>query len=508
MKLSFLKKLLAFGPLVMIIGNQGTAQTIKPLKGTWINIPYQDVRNKYMNPAHVNYLAPNFWKTKIREYADMGLSYLVIMAVANEQKSFYPSRFMAPAYPNGQLSPVEAIMEAADQYNMHVFMSCGWAIDQDDNIRDPKIKAIQQEIMKETAELFSHRKSFFGWYLPVEDSMEPILPDHAIDAANTLTAMARSLTPNGKIMISPYGICHADIDNPKFAEQIKKLKVDIIAYQDEVGCVREPMPMPRMKANFKKLGEIHKNSGIQFWSNVESFTWEKEDNSRESALIPAAFPRYLSQIVGATMAGAEQTISFSVYGIIDDIHSTMPIGQPIASAQSYLDFTEWRQRRGRWPLLEQTFKGDVAHVAKGAFVKYETVPSDTYYQGDLTDGHLGQEDYKQSSWKGFEHGKMNVVIDLKRDVKIQSMAARFLHYRPAGIALPTTVSFYISKSGKTFKKIKTVSVQKSSNDRHDCWIDLAWIDKCEMEGRYIKVVADQEAAQWIFCDEVLVNPTW
>lgn len=40
--------------------------------------------------------------------------------------------------------------------------------------------------------------------------------------------------------------------------------MDIIAYQDEVGCVREPMPMQRMKENFKLLNTIHKEAGIRF----------------------------------------------------------------------------------------------------------------------------------------------------------------------------------------------------------------------------------------------------
>lgn len=136
------------------------------------------------------------------------------------------------------------------------------------------------------------------------------------------------------------------------------------------------------------------------------------------------------------------------------------------------------------------------------------MPSDTYNQGNLTDGHLGEEDYKQSRWIGFKQGKMRVVIDLKKHTILQSLATRFLHYRPAGIALPTSVNFYSSKNGKTFKKIKTVPIQASANDRHDCWIDLAWIDQCKIEGRYVKIVADQKEAHWIFCDEVLVNPIY
>lgn len=481
------------------------AQDLKPLKGTWLNLPYQDVRNKYMNPAHVDCLAPAFWKTKIGEYAQMGLRYLVLMAVANDGKAFYPSSFMPAAYPAGQQSPVEAIMEAADQYGMHVFMSCGWAENQDDNIRDPKIKALQQRIMQETAALFATNKSFYGWYLPVEDSMEPILSDEAVHAANALTAIAKNLTPGKKVMISPYGVCYAALEDPKFAQQIKKLNVDIIAYQDEVGCVREPMPLPRVRENFKKLGKIHEGTGIEFWSNIESFTWQKEDNSRESALIPAAFPRYLSQLVAASLAGAKNVISFSVYGIIDDANSIMPIGQPIESAQAFIDFTDWKQRKGRWPLLEATFKDDLANGAIGSAVKLEDNNLKDAVQQKLTDGKFGMEHTNDLNWLDFGNGKMSVVLDLKKQSPITSLAARFLHYRPGGVLLPAAVHFYVSSDGKHFDRMKTVIIPASNNDQHDCWIDIAWTGEMKAKGRYVKVVADQNATFRILCDEILVN---
>ena len=141
----------------------------KPVKGTWVNLTYQDVRNKYMNPAHIDYLSAGFWEKKLIEQAGMGVEYIIILAIANEGKSFYPSGFMEPAYPKGQKSPVEAIMETADRLNMKVFMSSGWAVDQDDDLRKPEIREIQQKIMNEAAEKFRHHPSFFGWYLPVED---------------------------------------------------------------------------------------------------------------------------------------------------------------------------------------------------------------------------------------------------------------------------------------------------------------------------------------------------
>lgn len=474
--------------------------TVKPVKGTWLNLPYQDVRNKYMNPPHMDMTLPDFWEQKIKEYSEMGLQYLIVMAIANEQKAYYPSGFMEAIYPTGRKSPVEAIMDAADKYNMHVFMSCGWAVNQDDDLRKPEIRAIQQRIMSEAAALFGDRKSFYGWYLPVEDSLEPYLSDHAVDAVNTLAAKARQLTPGAQIMISPYGICHADFDNKKFGEQINKLKVDIIAYQDEVGCVREPMPMRRMKEHFKQLADIHRGSHIRLWANVESFTWEKGSNSRESALIPAAFARYLSQITGVSQAGVEEVVSFAIYGIYDNPQSPMFLGQPVESARAYRNYRDWQAGKGRWPLLEATFEGKVNHAAAGK-------PVVTDKQSDssaLTDGLLGEETINDTRWHKFND--MDVVIDLGASTTLKTLAARFLQYKPASVALPETVDFYLSDDGKHFEKVETAVMEIIPNDLHDCWIDIAFVDLKDRKARYIRVVAESKKDMQLFCDELFVNP--
>lgn len=487
---------------LFVLATSLAAQT-KPVKGTWVNLPYQDVRNKYMNPAHVDYMSPDFWEKKLIEQAEMGIEYIVIMAVANEQKSFYPSDFMELAYPAGAKSPVEAIMETADKHNMKVFMSCGWAIDQDDDLRKPEIREIQQRIMTETANKFKHHKSFFGWYLPVEDSFEPYLSDHAVDAVNTLTAKARSLTPGKQIMVSPYGFCNADMKNPKFAAQIKRLTVDIIAYQDEVGCVREPMPMKRMKEHFTILGQIHKETNIKFWANVESFTWEKGDNDRESALIPGAFARYLSQIVGVSKAGAEEVISFSTYGIYDKPASEMPIGQPYYSNKAYQDYMDWRNGFGRWSLLEATFKGDVNHIAVGKKVTSAPSVKDVKL---LVDKKLGEETTADKEWVDFGAERMEVVIDLGNTTSINTLAARFMNFRKENISLPSLVHFYVSSNNKDFERVETVIVDKTINDLHDCWVDIALADDLKVIGRYIKIEADNRDGGRILCDEILVNP--
>lgn len=179
-------------------------------------------------------------------------------------------------FPDGRRSPVEAILDTCDSLDMHVFLSTGWANNQLDNVGDSSVVARQCQIMDELAAMYVGRPSFYGWYLPIEDCLIPFLPDRSVSGINRLTARARRLTPGKRTMIAPYGIFGAQLDNPQFGAQLSKIDVDIIAYQDEVGCVRERFPMRRMKENFKRLGQIHKDLGIEFWIDLETFTWDRE----------------------------------------------------------------------------------------------------------------------------------------------------------------------------------------------------------------------------------------
>ena len=66
-------------------GISAYAQTL-PITGTFINLPYQDVRNKYTNPEGVDGTDPHMWVAKVAELKEMGMEYLIFMSVANECK--------------------------------------------------------------------------------------------------------------------------------------------------------------------------------------------------------------------------------------------------------------------------------------------------------------------------------------------------------------------------------------------------------------------------------------
>ena len=147
------------------------ARDVLPVTGSWINLFYQDERNKYSNPMDMDNTDPVMWRAKVREMEALGIEYIVFMATANDGKADYPSKLMPLAYDSRRESPVSAIIDEAAREGMKVFMSIGWAENQDDNLRNPAILNRQLAIMEELAGLYGSNDAFYGWYLPVEDCL-------------------------------------------------------------------------------------------------------------------------------------------------------------------------------------------------------------------------------------------------------------------------------------------------------------------------------------------------
>ena len=459
-----MKKALITFLLLIWAGVSAMAQTL-PVTGTFINLPYQDVRNKYTNPEGVDGTDPLMWAAKVAEMKEMGMEYLVFMSVANECKAYYPSKLMDWHYPADRQSPVDAIMEEAAKHGMKVFMSTGWAKDQDDNLRDPKIKGRQIEMMEELAGLYGQHPAFYGWYLPVEDCLGPVLTDYAVEAVNALTARARELTPHAKIMISPYGIFNSNFDDPRYEQQLSRLTVDIIAYQDEIGCVREKYPLPRLRENWKKLRAIHDKTGVEMWANCESFAWEHGTNDRQSALIPAPFPRFLSQMAAATEGGAEKIISFIICGLFEKPGSRYPLGQPYWSEKAYEDYMAWLGGDAYWKAAEEYFvsaEGPMEKATDAAWVKYK---AGTY----------------EVEVKPCE-GQVTVAM---------------LNYNKKGVVPPVKVSLYGKGRGK-WTLVETVEPQVWANTNHDAFVDQAIFSEIPAGLKKMKVTFAVEKESYIY----------
>lgn len=471
---------------------------VKPITGSWINLAYKDVRNKYTNPQSFDNTDPELWKAKVRELSVMGIEYLVFMEVANEGKAYYPSKLMPWWYDKNKQSPIEAILDEAARHNMKIFMSTGWAKDQDDNLQDPLIKKRQLQIMEELAALYKDHKSFYGWYLPVEDCLCPIFAEHAVQSANALAQKAKALTPGKKTLISPYGIGLSEFDNPEYEKQMEKLKVDIIAYQDEVGCVRDQFMLPRLKKTWQRLRNIHNRLNIEMWANCETFTWEQGTNDRTSALIPAAYPRLLSQQVAASAVGIDKIISFMFCGIIEDPKSNYQLGQPIWSNKVYNDYMNWKNRTEYWQLAEAALMERLTNEATPVMMLGKA------YLKALLDGKVGEENSKDTRWVKFEKGYHEFVIDLQEKTFVEKAMLRLLDYNLEEIGMPTKVYLYTSLNGEKYNLASIKDAPVFPNSKHDAWIESILFDRLDANIRYIKIAF--EAPQQVYIDEFFINP--
>ncbi len=462
------------------------AQRPLPVTGSWINLFHQDDRNKYSNPEAIDNTNPDMWRAKIDQMHRLGIEYIIIMAVANDGKADYPSRIMPPAYSEERESPVTAILDRAATYGMHVFLSIGWAENQDDNLKRPEILNRQMEIMDELAALYGTHKAMYGWYLPVEDCLGPVLPETSVAAVNKLVDKAGKLTPGKKTMISPYGFFCSDFDNPTFAERISRLKVDIIAYQDEIGCVREEFRLPRLRENWKKIKAIHDKTNIELWGNCELFTWEKGLNNRQSALIPAAQGRITGQLQAATDGGVARIISFMTCGILDDGSDNFILGQPGVSATAYDEYQRWLAGDEKYLLLEKSMSGTLGNMAKDA-----TNP--------LFDGIYGTENPNDKAWQKLNPGHTDFTVDTKGCSRI---FLRFLDCMKKDIILPYKVALSIPDNNGNYSTVSVSDISHYPNDLHDTWVEGIIIQTPETENARITILCDGTS----LIDEITLLP--
>ena len=215
---------------------------IKPIKGSWISIWWDDRRHFYWNDACLNYTAKQ-WELTVKEVAEIGMEYLVLLAIGKDSKAFY-NTLLLPKLKMACDDPISALLTAADKHHVKFFLSSDWFGPWDYQcLRDPVRVRARFRMMGEIARQYSRHRSFYGWYWPNEAALGPYFTDDFIAYVNACSREARHLTPKAKTIIAPYGTNRAVCDD-RFVRQLEQLDVDIVAYPDEVGCLR----MTRRKA--------------------------------------------------------------------------------------------------------------------------------------------------------------------------------------------------------------------------------------------------------------------
>ncbi|MGB7549411.1 MAG: DUF4434 domain-containing protein [Terracidiphilus sp.] len=313
---------------------------IKPISGSWFEFQHHaTVEGVDWNPACARFSALQ-WDAKIKEIADAGMEYLVLMATALYYRSFYETKIF-PKWEMGCANPLEAVLSAADKYKIKFFIGGGFYGDweSDKTISDPVAMKKRLQSMEELTNIYGHHMSFHGWYWPDEACINPHYTPEFIKYVNTCSRLARQLKPQAQIMIAPYGTRIA-IPDDEYVRQLDAMDVDVVAYQDEVGVRKSKVT--ETSAFYQGLRKAHDRAQkAQIWADVEIFEFENEVYN--SALMPAPFDRVLRQLE-AVSPWVDKILVYQYQGMMNKPSSVAFAGCP-ASTKLYSDYLNWLEGR-------------------------------------------------------------------------------------------------------------------------------------------------------------------
>lgn len=309
----------------------------RKIDGTFFEFCHHNTaEGKYWNPALEKFIGED-WRQKIREISELGMEYIVVMATALYEKCYFKSS----VFPFAEVScadPIEEILSEADACGVKVFLGNGFYGDwrkANQNITSKEVIDRSFKAMEELTALYAHHKSFYGWYFPDETCIILRFSKDFMKYVNMCSAFARSLTPDKKTLIAPYGTNLVWANN-KFIRQLAELDVDFIAYQDEVGVRKTKVD--NTERLFEKLRVAHDKAGrSQLWADIELFDFE--GMVYKSALIPADFERVKKQIENVAPY-VDKILAYQYLGLMNPVDSKVFAGHP-DSAKLYEDYKKY-----------------------------------------------------------------------------------------------------------------------------------------------------------------------
>lgn len=283
----------------------------------------------YWNAATRQFIAAQ-WQGKVAEMAALGLHYIVIMSSALDNKAFYPSAFM-PRHELVCEDPIAAVLEAAHQNGLRVFVSAGFYGHTTEETSDASdYYDWHTHLADELWRRYRHAPAFYGWYVPNEAEIKGHFSHGFMTFIGRFAPYLKHLAPDHRVLIAPYGTRNVTED----AEYVAQLRVlgtagvDFIAYQDEVGVRKTQVEeLPEIYARLRRLhdraGDGHKAPAL--WADTEIF--EFEGATYASALVPASLGRIQSQLA-AIAPHVDVMLCYQTHGLMNPPDSPQFCGHP------------------------------------------------------------------------------------------------------------------------------------------------------------------------------------
>ncbi len=310
---------------------------IRKIDGTFFEFRHHNTaEGKYWNPALEKFQGED-WRGKVREIAELGMEYIVVMATALYDRCYFKSEIF-PFADMPCSDPIEEILSEADKCGVKVFLGNGFYGDwrkANYNIKSEEVISKSFAAMEELSVLYAHHESFYGWYFPDETCIILRFSKDFMKYVNRCSAYCHSLTPEKKTLIAPFGTNLA-LANESYVRRLAETDVDFIAYQDEVGVKKTPVA--RTEKIFERLRKAHDKAGrAQLWADIELFDFEGVVYN--SALLPAPFERVKRQLENAAPY-CDKILCYQYLGIMNPAASDSLAGHP-DSVKLYEDYKKY-----------------------------------------------------------------------------------------------------------------------------------------------------------------------
>jgi predicted alpha-1,2-mannosidase len=222
---------------------------------------------------------------------------------------------------------------------------------------------------------------------------------------------------------------------------------------------------------------------------------------------------YDSAIVSLKCSEAGIRIHYTLDGTRPGFNSPVFVSPITVREACTLKAIAYRDRSDRSMMTEAKF---VKSLYPPATYKYQFAAK---YTGGgpmaLTDGRVGTTNYQTGEWQGFEGNNLDVVIDLTKEKKIDSVSTGFLQDTGVWIFLPEYVEYLISQDGKDFQKV--AEVKNDVDPQKQNLLVKHFAAKFNgVDARYLRVVAKNIGVcppwhvgaggkAWMFVDEVKIQ---
>ena len=312
---------------------------MKPITGSFFEFDHHNrFEGKYYNESLWNFTEEQ-WRAKVREHKNLGFDTLILLCSALYNEVYFDFDEMPYAKHIKCKNAIEVFLDESEKQGLKVYLSAGYYGDwtlPEEATTDRNLVELAIRGMKRLNELYGHYSCIIGWYLPDEWEIKGHFDERFISYINEMAAVAHSFNPDYKVGIGPYGTNMTTPDE-KYVEQLSRMDLDFIAYQDEVGVYKStPEQTP---AYYKALKEAHDKAGrAALWANVETFKFE--GTRYQSALLPAEWDRVKKQIE-AVSPYVEKVICYTVEGMMTEPGSISRAGHPETAEKLYSDYMNW-----------------------------------------------------------------------------------------------------------------------------------------------------------------------